>query len=163
MYKLYYVCFIFNLHSGVARVPCALGQEILLRPPLTKTAKFEVKNSFKSVERANQNIHWSYFVFFIKGMNRILTLENELDKVVIVGRSNNAGVWGRNPQPPEANGGSGAEPSMLRRFLQFFQKICIFKHTLVKISAYNAFLNAAKTLLLPSCYATEFTVIYFVD
>jgi len=31
---------------------------------------------------------------------------NELDKVVIVGGSNNARVWGRSPQPPKTNGGS---------------------------------------------------------
>jgi len=30
--------------SGVARVTCALGQEIFLRPPSTKLTEFEVKN-----------------------------------------------------------------------------------------------------------------------
>jgi len=40
--------------NGVARVPCALRQEIFLRPPSTKTAEFEVKNRRKSVEEANQ-------------------------------------------------------------------------------------------------------------
>jgi len=39
-------------YSGVARVPCALGQETFLRPPLTKTAEFEVKNRCKSAEEA---------------------------------------------------------------------------------------------------------------
>jgi len=38
--------------SGVARVPCALGQETFLRPPSTKTAEFEVKNRYKSTEVA---------------------------------------------------------------------------------------------------------------
>jgi len=35
-----------------------------------------------------------------------------------------AGVWagGRSPNPPEANGGSGAGPLRLRRFYRFFQK-----------------------------------------
>jgi len=33
---------------------------------------------------------------------------NELDKAVIVGGSNNAGVWEQSLQPPEANRGSGA-------------------------------------------------------
>jgi len=37
---------------------------------------------------------------------------------------------GRSPQPPEANGGSGAaDPPTLKRFLQFFsQKLRIFEH-----------------------------------
>jgi len=30
--------------SGVARVPCTLGQEIFLRPPSTKLTEFELKN-----------------------------------------------------------------------------------------------------------------------
>jgi len=41
--------------SGVARVPCALGQEIFLRPLLplfTKLTEFELKNSCKSAEEA---------------------------------------------------------------------------------------------------------------
>jgi len=29
--------------SGVARVPCALGQETFLRPPSTQTTEFKVK------------------------------------------------------------------------------------------------------------------------
>jgi len=45
---------IFLLESGVARVPCALGQEIFLRPlpPSTKTTGFKVKNWCKSAEEA---------------------------------------------------------------------------------------------------------------
>jgi len=35
--------------SGVARVPCALGQEIFLRPPSTITAQFEVKYQFQFI------------------------------------------------------------------------------------------------------------------
>jgi len=38
-----------------------------------------------------------------------LALEMNLTKV-IVGESNNAGVWGWSPQLPEANGGLGADP-----------------------------------------------------
>jgi len=34
--------------------------------------------------------------------------------------SNNLGVWRRSPQPPEANGGLGEEPPMLRRFSSLF-------------------------------------------
>jgi len=37
--------------SGVARVPCALGQEIFLRPLSTKTTEFEAKNRRKSAEK----------------------------------------------------------------------------------------------------------------
>jgi len=62
----------------------------------------------------------------------MISTKNKLDKLVIACGSNNAGAWGRSPQPPEANGGSRAEPPMLRRFLHFFsKKKSIFKHTLV--------------------------------
>jgi len=50
--------------SGVARVPCALGQEMFLRFPSTKTIKFEVKNRFKSAEEAKAK-HMLYF--FLQG------------------------------------------------------------------------------------------------
>jgi len=33
-----------------------------------------------------------------------------------------SGVWGRRSQPPEANGGSGAEPPTLRRFYSLFSQ-----------------------------------------
>jgi len=56
------ICFLYiDRSSGVTRVPCALGQEISLRPPSTKTTVFEVKNRCKSVEEAGH--YWSYFVF----------------------------------------------------------------------------------------------------
>jgi len=38
--------------SGVARVPCALGQKIFLRPPSTKFTEFKLKNRCKNVEEA---------------------------------------------------------------------------------------------------------------
>jgi len=40
------------LTSGVARVPCALGQKEFLRLPVKKTTEFEVKNEYKSAEKA---------------------------------------------------------------------------------------------------------------
>jgi len=40
------------LSSGVARVYCALKQEISLRPPSTKTIKFETKNKCESCGRS---------------------------------------------------------------------------------------------------------------
>jgi len=44
----YYISFIANsFASGVARVPCALGQEIFLHSLSTKTAEFKVKNKCK--------------------------------------------------------------------------------------------------------------------
>jgi len=43
---------IYCFPSGVARVPCALGQEIFLCPLPTKTTEFEVKNSCKNFEDA---------------------------------------------------------------------------------------------------------------
>jgi len=44
----------------VARVRCALGQEIFLRPPSTKTK--EVKKGRKSAEEAKTEHLLSYFV-----------------------------------------------------------------------------------------------------
>jgi len=38
--------------SGVARVHCALRQEIFLRPSSTKLTEFELKYSCKSAEEA---------------------------------------------------------------------------------------------------------------
>jgi len=43
------------------KLPYTLGQEIFLRPPLTKTTEFEVKNSCKSVEEAKQTEFDSQF------------------------------------------------------------------------------------------------------
>jgi len=40
--------------SGVARVPCALGQEIFLRSLPTNSTEFEVKNRCKSVEEKSR-------------------------------------------------------------------------------------------------------------
>jgi len=39
----------------------------------------------------------------------VFSAGKELDRVAIVGGSNITVVWGRSPQPPEANGGLGAE------------------------------------------------------
>jgi len=39
-------------YSSVARVLCALGQEIFLRPSSTKLTEFELKNRCKSAEEA---------------------------------------------------------------------------------------------------------------
>jgi len=41
-----------GIATGVARVPCALGQEIFLRPLPTKTTEFDVKNRCKSEDEA---------------------------------------------------------------------------------------------------------------
>jgi len=73
-----------------------------------------VKNSCKNLEDAK--------FFFLQGNEPHLVLEMNFDKVVIVGESNNAGVWGRSPQQPEANGGSEADPPTLRRFFTSFYK-----------------------------------------
>jgi len=43
-----------------------------------------------------------------------------VDKVVIIGESNNAEVWGRSPQPPEENGGGASDAEAI--FYSFFQK-----------------------------------------
>jgi len=49
-------------------------------------------------------------LLFFEGNKTHSALESNFDKVIIAAWSNNAGVWGQNPQPPEANGCSGAEP-----------------------------------------------------
>jgi len=52
-----------------------------------------------------------------------LALEMNFDNVVIADRSNNAGILGRSPQLPEANGGSVAEPpTLLTRFFSLLPK-----------------------------------------
>jgi len=84
-------------------------------------------------KKQKQNIYFSYFSKVIKRI--LISTRNDLNKVVIVGRSNNAEVSGQIPYLPEANKGSETEPPTLRRFWQFFfQNISIFKYTLAYIS-----------------------------
>jgi len=59
-----------SLESGVARLPCALGQEIFLHPPSTKTTEFEVKMGAKVRMKQKQNIYCSYFVLFLRVIKR---------------------------------------------------------------------------------------------
>jgi len=73
-------------------------------------------------ERSKGRIFAVYTWFFFERNKMHLALETKLDKIVIVGGSNNPGVWRRSSQPPEANGGSGAKSPTLRRFLVFFPK-----------------------------------------
>jgi len=47
--------YIWVKSSGVARVPYALGQGIILRPLSTKTTEFEVKNRCKSCGRSKNS------------------------------------------------------------------------------------------------------------
>jgi len=53
------------MYSGVARVSCALGQEIFLRPLSTKTTEFEVNIGAKVLKKQKQNIYYSYYVSFL--------------------------------------------------------------------------------------------------
>jgi len=51
--------------SGVARVLCALGQEIFLRPPSKKTTYgLKLKIGAKAAKEAKQNIYCRYFALF---------------------------------------------------------------------------------------------------
>jgi len=70
-------------------------------------------------------------LFFFQGNKPHLVLEMNFDKVVIVSGSNNAVVWERSSQPPEAKGVRGRSLDAEAIFYIFFQKIRIFKHTLV--------------------------------
>jgi len=51
-------------NSGVVRVPCALGQEIFLRPPLTKTTDLKWKTGAKVRKKQNQSIYWYCSLFW---------------------------------------------------------------------------------------------------
>jgi len=52
-------------HFSVARVPSALGQEIFLRSPSTKTTEYEVKNRCKRTKEAKvEHLLWSFFTCF---------------------------------------------------------------------------------------------------
>jgi len=68
-------------------------------------------------------------------------LETHSTKATAVGKSNNARVWGRSPQPPEANGGSGADPSTLQRILQLLQKYAFLGIFWLKFLLKTAFFN----------------------
>jgi len=81
-----------------------------------------VQKCERSKGRAFAVVTW----FFFERNKMHLALETNSIRVVIAGGNNNAGGWGRSPQPPEANGGSEAESPTLKRFLQFFPKIRIF-------------------------------------
>jgi len=51
-----------NLQSGgVARVPCALGQEVFLRPPQQKLRRLKRKIGAKSAKEAKAEHYCSYF------------------------------------------------------------------------------------------------------
>jgi len=53
----------------------ALGQEIFLRPPLTKTTEFEVKNRCKSPKEAKAEHLLQLFCSFLSDNKTHLTLE----------------------------------------------------------------------------------------
>jgi len=55
---------IWALGRGVVRVPCALGQEIFLRPLSTKTTEFEVKNRCKLEKKAEHLLELFSSFFF---------------------------------------------------------------------------------------------------
>jgi len=58
----------------------------------------------------------------IIGRNFNVVEKSELCSKVIykLSESNNLGVWGQSPQPPDVSRGLGREPPMLRQFFQFF-------------------------------------------
>jgi len=48
----------------------------------------------------------------------MFTIETHFDKSISVSGSNNAGVWERSPQQPEANWGTVADPQGAAAILQ---------------------------------------------
>jgi len=61
----------FEISSGVARVPCALGQETFLRPPLTKTTEFKVKTGGKASVEAKADHLLQLFRYYFDVIKRI--------------------------------------------------------------------------------------------
>jgi len=73
--------------NGVARVPCALRQEIFLRPHRKKAAEFEMKNRYKSAKEAKaKNLLCVLLLFFQR--------QERHDKAISEVRSDNTGAWG---------------------------------------------------------------------
>jgi len=65
-----------------------------------------------------------FLSFFVPFDSNDFSATNSFEKITVTGDgSSNSGVWGQSPQPPEANGGLGAEPPTLQRFSRFFKKI----------------------------------------
>jgi len=63
---------LFNMMcSGAARIPCALGQGIILRPLSTKSTEFEMKNRCKSAEEAKTEYLLQLFSSFFRVIKRI--------------------------------------------------------------------------------------------
>jgi len=66
--------------SGIARVPCALGQEIFLLPPSTKTTEFELKIGAE-VQRSKSRTSTVANLSFFKGNKTLLALETNSTKL----------------------------------------------------------------------------------
>jgi len=60
-------------------------------------------------ERSKSRTFAVVILSFFEGNKTLFSAKNELDKVVIVGRSNNAEAWRQSFQPLKENGGLGAE------------------------------------------------------
>jgi len=84
--------------------------------------EFEVRN-----EGQRQNIiatGISMFLWFLLDSNDVSAAKACLKVTVTDAGDNNSEIWGQSPQPPEANGGCGAEPQRFGDFsFFFFQKI----------------------------------------
>jgi len=96
-----------------------------LRPPPTKTTEFELKNRYK-VERSKSRAFTVVILFFFYSNKNAISDRIELDKVVIVNGSNNAGV----SEPSAAGGKRGFGGRILRHcgdfFFQKYAFLCIF-------------------------------------
>jgi len=83
------------------------SRENYFAPPPTKIAEIEVKNRHEIVEKTKLK-HLLCITSVIFRSNKVRSmLETHSTKATAVSKSNNAGVWVRSPQPPEANGGRG--------------------------------------------------------
>jgi len=90
-----------------------------------------VKNRCKSAKEAKAE-HLLFVSSVIFRWNKITFNDrNAPDEAISIGGCKR-GALGAVSQQPEADGGSEAEPRMLRRFYNFFQKINIFRHIFSK-------------------------------
>jgi len=95
-------------------MPKISSQWHLLRYP-AQSLKEEMKEKHNIIDISK------LFLFLFDSND--VSATNAFEKITVTDDgSNNSGVWGRIPQPLEANGGLGAPPPTLQRFSSFFSK-----------------------------------------
>jgi len=75
------------------------GAKIFLRPHQQKLQSTKWKVGTTARKNQNQNIYCLLFLFVFRSNKVHPMLETHSTKAIAVGKSNNARVWGRSPQP----------------------------------------------------------------